>query len=173
MRASRRTRPAAGLERVDVPVPVVDPADTDDVRVEVRAAGLCGSEPHVDDRAPSDAFVTRSIPVTVGPEFVGVARHCVPAPDASRDALAPARAPALLAERSDDAAPLPWLRAGQAEAEAIARRWLPSLAGSESTPATVPPGARFHAALPVARTARQLPVDEDDARRADGDPAPQ
>jgi threonine dehydrogenase-like Zn-dependent dehydrogenase len=74
MQALRKTRPAAGLELVDVPTPVVDPADTDDVLVEVRATGICGSDLHVDDWTSSYAFITQSIPVTIGHEFVGVAR---------------------------------------------------------------------------------------------------
>jgi threonine 3-dehydrogenase len=74
MQALRKTHPAAGLELVDVPVPVVDPATTDDVLVKVRAAGICGSDLHVDDWTSSYAFITSSIPVTIGHEFVGVAQ---------------------------------------------------------------------------------------------------
>ncbi|MDM0116994.1 alcohol dehydrogenase catalytic domain-containing protein [Variovorax sp. J22R133] len=73
MQALRKTRPEAGLELVDVPVPVLD-ADSGDVLVKVRATGICGSDLHVDDWTPSYAFITQSIPVTIGHEFVGVAQ---------------------------------------------------------------------------------------------------
>ncbi len=73
MQALRKTRPAAGLELVDVPVPLLE-ADSGDVLVEVSATGICGSDLHVDDWTSSYAFITGSIPVTIGHEFVGVAR---------------------------------------------------------------------------------------------------
>ena len=73
MQALRKTRPEAGLELVDMPAPVVD-ADSSDVLVKVSATGICGSDLHVDDWTPSYAFITPSIPVTIGHEFVGVAQ---------------------------------------------------------------------------------------------------
>ncbi|MBT2324717.1 alcohol dehydrogenase catalytic domain-containing protein [Variovorax paradoxus] len=73
MQALRKTRPAAGLELVDVPVPILD-VDSTDVLVKVSATGICGSDLHVDDWAPSYAFIAQSIPVTIGHEFVGVAQ---------------------------------------------------------------------------------------------------
>jgi threonine 3-dehydrogenase len=73
MQALRKTRPAAGLELVDVPVPAIDEASTD-VLVKVSATGICGSDLHVDDWTPSYAFITQSLPVTIGHEFVGVAQ---------------------------------------------------------------------------------------------------
>ncbi|KQP47769.1 zinc-binding dehydrogenase [Pseudorhodoferax sp. Leaf274] len=73
MQAFQKTRAAAGLELVDVPVPVVDAA-SDEVLVRVRATGICGSDLHVDDWTPSYAFIAPSIPVTIGHEFVGVAQ---------------------------------------------------------------------------------------------------
>ncbi|MDM0038432.1 alcohol dehydrogenase catalytic domain-containing protein [Variovorax sp. J22G21] len=72
MQALRKTRPASGLELVDVPAPGMD-ASTTDVLVKVSAAGICGSDLHVDDWTPSYAFIAQSIPVTIGHEFVGVA----------------------------------------------------------------------------------------------------
>lgn len=74
MQALQKTRAAAGLELVHVPRPVLD-ANTDDVLVQVRATGICGSDLHVDDWTPSYAFIAPSIPVTVGHEFVGVAQN--------------------------------------------------------------------------------------------------
>ncbi len=71
MQALRKTQAAAGLELVEVPVP--EPASPDDVLVRVLATGICGSDLHVDDWTPSYAFITQSLPVTLGHEFVGVA----------------------------------------------------------------------------------------------------
>ncbi len=72
MQALRKTQAAAGLELVDVPVPVVRSAD--ETLVRVIATGICGSDLHVDDWTPSYAFITASLPVTIGHEFVGVAQ---------------------------------------------------------------------------------------------------
>ncbi len=73
MQALRKTHPGAGLELVDVPEPRLDP-DSDDVMVAVTAAGICGSDLHVDTWTPSYAFIAPSLPVTIGHEFVGVAQ---------------------------------------------------------------------------------------------------
>ncbi|HSW03504.1 zinc-dependent alcohol dehydrogenase [Aquabacterium sp.] len=72
MRALRKTQAAAGLELADVPMPEVN--SPDDVLVRVTATGICGSDLHVDDWTPSYAFITQSLPVTIGHEFVGVAQ---------------------------------------------------------------------------------------------------
>jgi threonine dehydrogenase-like Zn-dependent dehydrogenase len=72
MKALRKTRAAAGLELVDVPAPQA--AAPDEVLVRVSAAGICGSDLHVDDWTSSYAFITPSLPVTLGHEFVGVAQ---------------------------------------------------------------------------------------------------
>jgi threonine dehydrogenase-like Zn-dependent dehydrogenase len=72
MKALRKTRAAAGLELADVPVPELESAD--DVLVRVTATGICGSDLHVDDWTPSYSFITESLPVTLGHEFVGVAQ---------------------------------------------------------------------------------------------------
>lgn len=71
MQALQKTCAAAGLELVEVPLPVVAAGE---VLVQVRATGICGSDLHVDDWTPSYAFITPSIPVTIGHEFVGVAQ---------------------------------------------------------------------------------------------------
>lgn len=70
MQALRKTRAAAGLELVDVALPTVTSAD--EVLVRVLATGICGSDLHVDDWTPSYAFITASLPLTLGHEFVGV-----------------------------------------------------------------------------------------------------
>lgn len=72
MKALRKTHAAAGVELIDVAAPELDsPAD---VLVRVTATGICGSDLHVDDWTPSYAFITQSLPVTLGHEFVGVAQ---------------------------------------------------------------------------------------------------
>lgn len=73
MLALRKTRPEAGLELVDIPAPRLDLAG-DEVLVQVSAAGICGSDLHVDEWTPSYAFIGASLPVTIGHEFVGTAR---------------------------------------------------------------------------------------------------
>jgi len=64
MKALRKTRAAAGLELSDVPIP--ESTSPDDVLVRVTAAGICGSDLHVDDWTPSYAFITPSLPVILG-----------------------------------------------------------------------------------------------------------
>lgn len=74
MQALRKTRAAPGVELVDVAPPVLSPQTAHgDVLVRVRAAGICGSDLHVDDWTPSYAFVAPHLPVTLGHEFVGTA----------------------------------------------------------------------------------------------------
>jgi threonine dehydrogenase-like Zn-dependent dehydrogenase len=74
MQALRKTRAAPGVELVDVAPPVLSPQTAHgDVLVRVRAAGICGSDHHVDDWTPSYAFVAPHLPVTLGHEFVGTA----------------------------------------------------------------------------------------------------
>lgn len=73
MQALRKTHPRAGLELVDVPEPTIE-AGSDDVMVKVSAAGICGSDLHVDTWTPSYAFIAPSLPVTIGHEFVGIAQ---------------------------------------------------------------------------------------------------
>jgi threonine dehydrogenase-like Zn-dependent dehydrogenase len=72
MLALRKTRAAAGTELVEVPVPQAQALDDGEVLVRVTAAGICGSDLHVDDWTDSYAFITPFLPVTLGHEFVGV-----------------------------------------------------------------------------------------------------
>ncbi|MEY4748084.1 MAG: hypothetical protein RIQ60_298 [Pseudomonadota bacterium] len=69
----RKTTAAAGLQLLDLPAPTAADLAPGEVLVRVRAAGICGSDLHVDDWTPSYAFITRALPVTLGHEFVGVA----------------------------------------------------------------------------------------------------
>ncbi|MBS0339981.1 MAG: alcohol dehydrogenase catalytic domain-containing protein [Proteobacteria bacterium] len=73
MQALRKTHPRAGLELVDIPEPTLEPG-SDDVMVQVSAAGICGSDLHVDTWTSSYFFIAPSLPVTIGHEFVGVAQ---------------------------------------------------------------------------------------------------
>ena len=125
MKALRKTRAAAGLELAAVPIPEL--TSPDEVLVRVTAAGICGSDLHVDDWTPSYAFITESLPVTLGHEFVGVAetgplsgRRVVVRPSVTCGACA-----ACLAQRHDacerrtgigmtrDGAFAPWVRVPQ------------------------------------------------------------
>ncbi|MCO6438202.1 MAG: L-threonine 3-dehydrogenase [Phycisphaerae bacterium] len=67
MRAIRKTKPAKGLEVVDVPVPTPGP---DDVMVYVEAASFCGTDVHI---WKWDEWSARRIktPLTTGHEFCG------------------------------------------------------------------------------------------------------
>lgn len=73
MKALRKTHAGPGLQLDEVPVPAVNEAD--EVLVQVLATGICGSDLHVDDWTSSYAFITASLPVTLGHEFVGVAQN--------------------------------------------------------------------------------------------------
>lgn len=73
MQALRKIRAAGGVELVETAEPVLEAPD--DVLVRVHAAGICGSDLHVDDWTPSYAFVAPHLPVTLGHEFVGTAQN--------------------------------------------------------------------------------------------------
>ncbi len=72
MNALRKIEAAPGVHLVAVSQP--GPPDDDEVLIRVVAAGICGSDLHVDDWTPSYAFVAASLPVTLGHEFVGIAQ---------------------------------------------------------------------------------------------------
>ena len=65
--ALRKTRPAPGLELVEVPMPTVGAGD---VLVKVKATGICGTDLHIDSW---DEWAQKTLrpPVTVGHEFSG------------------------------------------------------------------------------------------------------
>jgi threonine 3-dehydrogenase len=67
VRALRKTRPAPGLEMVDVPTPEPGPGE---VRVRVLRAGLCGTDLHLHDW-DDWAAATVPTPLTLGHEFFG------------------------------------------------------------------------------------------------------
>ncbi|MBU0788516.1 MAG: alcohol dehydrogenase catalytic domain-containing protein [Gammaproteobacteria bacterium] len=70
MRAVQKVHAGPGIELVDVSIPEL--TSPNDVLVRVSAAGICGSDLHVDDWTPSYGFIAPSLPVTLGHEFVGV-----------------------------------------------------------------------------------------------------
>lgn len=69
MPALRKLGPRPGVELARVPLP---PAPgPGEVIIEVAAAGICGSDLHIDEWTPSYAFLTAHLPVTLGHEFAG------------------------------------------------------------------------------------------------------
>lgn len=69
MKSLRKVRPDSGLELHDAPLPV---PGTDEVLVQVKATGVCGTDLHINKWTPSYHFMTPSLPVTIGHEFSGV-----------------------------------------------------------------------------------------------------
>ncbi len=69
MPALRKAGPHPGVELARVPLP--DAPGPGQVIVEVAAAGICGSDLHIDEWTPSYAFLTPGLPVTLGHEFAG------------------------------------------------------------------------------------------------------
>lgn len=69
MKAIVKTEPVFGIKVLDVPVPKPRP---DEVLVEVKAAGICGSDVHIYEWTPGYEFLKDYFPVTLGHEFSGV-----------------------------------------------------------------------------------------------------
>lgn len=69
MLALQKLRAAAGVALVDVPEPA-SPA-SGEVLIEVLAAGICGSDLHIDQWTPGYEFLSSYLPVTLGHEFSG------------------------------------------------------------------------------------------------------
>lgn len=74
MKAVAKTRPAPGIELVDVPEPVI--VEDDDVLVEVAACGICGSD--VQTYLWSDDVRPAHLPVVLGHEFSGTVTEVGP-----------------------------------------------------------------------------------------------
>jgi len=72
MLALRKISPAPGLVFQEVADPGLPLSD--EVLIEVSAAGICGSDLHIDDWTSSYAFMTGAMPVTLGHEFCGRVR---------------------------------------------------------------------------------------------------
>jgi threonine 3-dehydrogenase len=68
VKALVKTGPRPGLELIEVPVPAVGPGD---VLVKVKAAGICGTDLHIEAWDPWAARTIRP-PLTIGHEFSGV-----------------------------------------------------------------------------------------------------
>lgn len=69
MLALRKTSAAPGLELAEVPRP--GPIAANEVLIAVEAAGICGSDLHVDDWTDGYEFMVPLLPVTLGHEFSG------------------------------------------------------------------------------------------------------
>ena len=69
MLALRKLGTAPGVALVDVVEPEI--AGPDDVKIEVTAAGICGSDLHIDHWSPGYHHLGPSLPLTLGHEFVG------------------------------------------------------------------------------------------------------
>jgi threonine dehydrogenase-like Zn-dependent dehydrogenase len=70
MKSLRKLRPQPGLELQDVPAP---PAPgPSEVLLQVKSAGICGTDLHIDAWAEGYHFLRDRLPVTVGHEFSGV-----------------------------------------------------------------------------------------------------
>ena len=69
MLALRKLGPAPGVSLVDVAEPEI--SGPEDVKIEVTAAGICGSDLHIDHWSPGYHHLGPSLPLTLGHEFVG------------------------------------------------------------------------------------------------------
>lgn len=69
MKALRKLAPAPGLLLCDVPPP--PRPGPGEVLVQVEAAGICGSDLHIEDWSGGYEFVTAAMPVTLGHELAG------------------------------------------------------------------------------------------------------
>lgn len=78
MRALRKLAPAPGLFLCDIPAP---PAPGPrEVLVRVEAAGICGSDLHIEDWSGGYEFIAGAMPVTLGHELAGrIAESAEPA----------------------------------------------------------------------------------------------
>jgi len=68
MRALRKTRPEAGAELLDVPVPTPGPGE---VLIRVEAASICGTDLHIFNWDPWAAGRLKDLPMTFGHEVAG------------------------------------------------------------------------------------------------------
>ena len=69
MKAIVKTKPAPGIEVLDVPIPRFQ---EDEVLVQVEAVGICGSDVHIYEWTSGYEFLEKYFPVTLGHEFAGV-----------------------------------------------------------------------------------------------------
>lgn len=69
MQSLRKLKPGRGLELQDIARPPA--SGPGEVLLQVKSAGVCGTDLHIDEWTPSYHFVTAILPVTVGHEFSG------------------------------------------------------------------------------------------------------
>lgn len=74
MTALQKQSAQAGFSLVEAPLPPAPQAD--EVLIEVAAAGICGTDLHIDRWTPSYHFMAPRLPVTLGHEFSGHVRAC-------------------------------------------------------------------------------------------------
>lgn len=70
MQSLRKLKPGHGLVLQDVPPPSAPAAG--EVLVQVKSAGVCGTDLHIDEWTASYHFLAPALPVTVGHEFSGL-----------------------------------------------------------------------------------------------------
>lgn len=83
MLALRKTSTLAGLGLWHISPPAA--VEEDDVVLTVEAAGICGSDLHIEESAPSYDFMASALPVTIGHEF------CARVLEPARNGQGPAR----------------------------------------------------------------------------------
>lgn len=69
MKSLRKLAPGHGLELTDMAEPAAP--GPGDVVLRVKSAGVCGTDPHIDEWTASYHFLAPALPVTVGHEFSG------------------------------------------------------------------------------------------------------
>lgn len=70
MQSLAKTRAEPGLEFINIPEPVIQ--NESQVIVEVKSAGICGSDLHIEAWTPQYDFMKNRLPVVLGHEFSGV-----------------------------------------------------------------------------------------------------
>ncbi len=75
MKAIVKAKPVIGINVLDVPVPK---PRTDEVLIEVKAVGICGSDIHIYEWTSGYEFMEKYFPVTLGHEFSGVVAEVGP-----------------------------------------------------------------------------------------------
>ena len=70
MQSLRKLKPGTGLALQEVTLPRAPSAG--EVLIQIKSAGVCGTDLHIDEWTASYHFLTSALPVTVGHEFSGI-----------------------------------------------------------------------------------------------------
>lgn len=70
MQSLRKLKPGSGLALQEVTLPCAPSAG--EVLIQIKSAGVCGTDLHIDKWTASYHFLTSALPVTVGHEFSGI-----------------------------------------------------------------------------------------------------